>query len=409
MLAAIMLSSLGFGLNILALGQLLFDLTGSAQAFVSVLAFQGVGALCVLPFCGPIVDALSSQRVYLSAALGKAGCVVAVYGLHAAPLSDPVPYVTAAAVLLAVCDNIERAALFKFTAHHIAEAGRFNAVTGLVFQSGAVLGMACLGLVLIYGSAAEAMLVSGAASVLCSLIALGIRLEKSEGTQPVSAALLRSAVLGLLGDWRQMFRKHRHEVVVFATVVTCAADFFFANSLSTLVVPLVDEFYGKQSWYISALDATFGLGMISASFVTSHTARQGLLPLWLSVQTAVALVLSVSERPLIHFAGFLVAGFANLNSLVWLLTSLQQHAGDQDKAKMASLRLLAIGLGSVVLMPAVGRASENSLGTGFLTVATVMLAFTLCSLWVAARFRVRAPAPVQGVGTTDIEIREGQC
>lgn len=395
MLGAILASSLGFGLNVLALGQVLFELTGSAQAFVTVLAAQGIGAICVLPFCGPIVDALSSTRVYIAAALAKAACVLAIAGVSLARIDRPVPFILAAAVLLAVFDNVERAALFKFTAHHIAKANvvRFNAINGMAFQVGVVIGMALLGVVLAYGSPTQALLVSAAASVGCALVAAGVRVTRPESTTPLSAAMLRGAVLGLLGDWRQMFRQYRGELVVFVMVVTCAADFMFANSLSTLVVPLVDRFYDEQSWYISALEATFGIGMITASLFTSRTARQRLLPCWLAVQAGVAVVLATTATPAVHFACFLLAGFANLNSLVWLLSALQQHAGEGDKAKMASLRLLAIGLGSVLLMPPIGQAAKVSLGTGFLTVAAIMLAFVLCAVWVAVRFRPRQAAP----------------
>ncbi|GHF15452.1 MFS transporter [Streptomyces morookaense] len=389
MLGAILMSSLAFGLNVLALGQVLFQLTGSTQAFVSVVASQGAGAICVLPFCGPVVDALSSTRVYITAALGKASCVLAIVGITSMRLGDPVPFILAAAVLLAVFDNVERAALFKFTAHHVGKEGvvQFNAVTGMVFQAGVVVGMALLGVVLAYGSPVGALLVSAGSSAVCAGIASRIRTVVPERTQPLSVAMLRSAVLGLLGDWRRMFGQYRRELVVFAMVVTCAADFLFANSLSTLVVPLVDEFYGRQSWYVSALEATFGIGMITASFFTSRTARQKLLPFWLAVQAGIALVLSCTAVPAVHFAAFLTAGFANLNSLVWLLSSLQQHAGDGDKAKMASLRLLAIGLGSVVLMPSVGQAAKTSLSAGFVSVSVIMLVFAVGSIWPAVRFR----------------------
>ncbi|MEU5048269.1 MFS transporter [Streptomyces sp. NPDC021096] len=394
MLGAILMSSLGFGLNVLALGQVLFELTGSTQAFVTVLASQGIGAICVLPFCGPLVDALSSTRVYIAAAAAKAACVLTIVGITVAHIGDPVPFIMAAAVLLAVFDNVERAALFKFTAHHISKSAvvKFNAVNGMAFQVGVVIGMALLGVVLAYGSPTKALLLSVCASAACALVASRVRLEKSENTRPLSAALLRTALLGLLGDWRQMFRQYRGELVVFAMVVTCTADFLFANSMSTLVVPLVDRFYDGRSWYISVLEATFGTGMITASFFTSRTAKQRLLPVWLAVQAAAALLLSRTGEPVIHFAAFLVAGFANLNSLVWLLASLQQHAGEGDKAKMASLRLLAIGLGSVVLMPFVGQAAKVSLGTGYVSVAAIMLLFALGSVWVAARFRPRVTA-----------------
>lgn len=65
LLVSILLSSIGMGVYVLALGQMLFALTGSAQAFAIVLTLQGIGAVCVLPFCGPLVDALDSRRVYV--------------------------------------------------------------------------------------------------------------------------------------------------------------------------------------------------------------------------------------------------------------------------------------------------------------------------------------------------------
>ncbi|MFD3874617.1 MFS transporter [Streptomyces sp. NPDC058623] len=399
LLSAITLSSVGVGIHLLAMGQLLYDQTGSPEAFALILTLQGVAAFCVLPLCGPLVDSVDSKWVYVGCGVGRAVTVLVIVAIATTAQEGLIPYIMGAAVLLAVFDNVERSALFKFTAHHInaTHVVRFNSLIGVAFQAGALSGMALLGLILTWASPADALLVDATMSVLCALTVARIRLPAPEGNPPFTVASLRGAVTGVVGEWRQMLGPYRKEAVVFVMILMCAADFVFAHSLSTLVVPLVDEFYGSRTWYISVLEASFAIGMISASFFSRHLVKQRLLPLWLLTQCGAAVLLSVSDLGAVHFLAFFLGGFANLNSLTWLLTSLQQHAGDGDKAKMASLRLLAIGLGTALLMPLVGRASATSLSVGFGAVAGIMLALTLCAAWISRTYRPRpavtAPRP----------------
>ncbi|WP_175407861.1 MFS transporter [Streptomyces sp. TRM64462] len=394
MLGAISVSSVGVGIHTLAMGQLLYDRTGSPGAFALVLTLQGLAAFCVLPLCGPLVDAVDSQRVYVACGLGRAVTVLLVVALAAVPGGGAVPYMVGVAVLLAVFDNVERSALFKLTAHHVDQThiARFNSMIGVAFQAGALTGMALLGLILTWGDAEHALLVDVAMSLACALVVSRVRLTANEHNPPLSARMLGTAVVGTVGEWRRMLGRYGTDRVVFLMILLCAADFVFAHALSTLVVPLVDSRYDRQGWYIAALEATFAVGMISASFFTSRLVTQRLLPLWLLCQAGAATLLAASDATAVHFLAFFLAGFANLNSLTWLLTSLQQRAGEGDKAKMASLRLLAIGLGTAVLMPVIGRFATVSLGAGFWSLTGTMVLFALGGAWVARAYRANPEA-----------------
>ncbi|MFE6611626.1 MFS transporter [Amycolatopsis sp. NPDC057786] len=392
-LGSILLSSVGVGVYVLALGQLLFTITGTPLAFAVVVTAQGIGAIAVLPFAGPLVDGLRSQRVYAICSFSRAIVVLAIAVAGAGAVPHAVPLITVAALVLAMLDNVQRTALFKFIAHHVSEENKVkvNGLSGAAIQVGVLGGMALLGLVLTVGTAAHALLLTAAGSAGAAVWMSTVRLDKAEGRGALSSVPLRAALPAAVRDWRQMLRQYRGELVVFGMLVLCAADFVAAHSLSTLVVPLVADHYGGQSWFIAALEATFGIGMLAASVVTRYTVTQRLLPVWVGVQAAMALLLSASSQPVVHFLGYFVVGFANFNSLTWLITTLQQHAGDADKAKMASLRLLSIGLGTALLMPLIGGASQVSLGSAFVGLAAVLAAFTLCGLWVALGFRPKVP------------------
>ncbi len=395
MLGAISLSSVGIGIHTLAMGQLLYDRTGSPGAFALILTLQGLAAFCVLPLCGPLVDAVSSKWVYALCGLGRAATVLLIVGLATLPGTGAVPAMVAVAVLLAVFDNVERSALFKLTAHHVAEAhiARFNGMIGVAFQAGALTGMALLGLILTWGTAEHALLVDVVMSLACAGAVARLRLTANEHNPPLSARMLGTAVAGTVGEWRRMLGRYRRYRAVFVMILLCAGDFVFAHALSTLVVPLVDSRYGGQGGYIAALEATFAVGMISASFFTRRLVAQRLLPLWLLGQAAAAMLLAASDAAAVHFLAFFLAGFANLNSLTWLLTTLQQRASDGDKAKMASLRLLAIGLGTAALMPVIGRFATVSPGVGFWSVTAVMVVFAAGGAWVARTYRAE-PEPL---------------
>lgn len=391
MLGSMLVSSIGVGLYTLALGQTLFQATGNAQTFALIFALQGVGAAVVLPFSGPLVDAFDSRTVYVLCSLLRATTVGVIFVALSVGDGALVPVVGTAAVFLAAFDNVQRTAFFKFTAHHIAgnRAVAFNSLIGIAFQAGSLTGMAALGLVLMVGTATQALLVDVAVSLIAALVVSRLRAPRAESAGRLRTTTLSSALPDMMRDWAGLFRRHRHEVVVFAMILMCAGDFVYAYGLATLVVPLVESWPGGESWAASTLQGALGVGMIAATFFTRWTVRLALLPAWMSLQVVIALGLASTTAPALHYAGFFLAGVANLNGITLLLTLLQQQAGPLDKAKMASLRLLAIALGTAVLMPLVGIAVQQSISTGFLAVAALMVPFAACGVWAALRFRPR--------------------
>ncbi|MGW4901380.1 MFS transporter [Streptomyces albidoflavus] len=401
MLGSMLVSSIGMGLYTLALGQTLYQQTGNAQAFAMIFSLQGLGAVAVLPFSGPLVDAFDSRKVYVMCSLLRATTVgIITFALSTGGDGGVVAVVGTAAVFLSVFDNVQRTAFFKFTAHHIAgdRAVAFNSLIGIAIQAGSLVGMAAFGLVLMVGTATQALLVDVVVALVAALVVSRLRSTRKEAAGRLRRTTLRSALPDLLRDWAGLFRRHRHEWVVFGMVLMCAGDFVYSYSLSTLVVPLVDAWHGGQPWAVSALEGTLAAGMITATVFTRWTVRLRLLPVWASLQALVALGLAFSTVPALHYVGFFLAGFANLNAITLLLTLLQQHAGPMDKAKMASLRLLAIGLGTAALMPLVGLASRVSLQAAFLTTAALLIPFVALGLWGMSKFRPQTAVAAKETG-----------
>ncbi|MFJ6798072.1 MFS transporter [Streptomyces sp. NPDC091268] len=395
LLAALALLGIGMGVYLLALGQLLYQLTGSPRAFALVLTLQGVAALCVLPFAGPLVDALDARRVHIVCSLGRALTVaaLALTGLTRPP--GAAGWIAAGALLLAVFDNVQRAALFKYTAWHVeAELrARLNGLINVAVQIGALAGMALLGLLLLWTSAAAALLGDTLVALAVAALVLTLPAGAGEPHHP-AASVLRTALPLTLRDWREMFHRHRGDLATLGAVALCAADFVFQSCVSTLIVPLVAEDYGGRGQYVSLLEAVFALGMVASSPFTRHTQRRRLLPLWCALQAAAALVLALSSLPAVHCTALFVAGFANLCGLTWLITTLQTRAGPAEKAKMASLRMLSIGLATTALMPLIGHFAALSLTAGFLATAAVMLLFTALAAAIAGAGERRPPGAV---------------
>lgn len=266
---------LGIGMGVvylLGLGQLLFQLTGGPQAFAHVLALQGAGALVVLPFSGPFVDAADSRRVYLTCSALRAALVCGVALVAAVDLPGDVILIGAGVFLLAACDNVQRAALFKFTAWHVTAANRsrLNGLLNLAIQVGAILGMAILGVLLLWVSVAAALLADGLVSLasagfMARVTSPSVGSSAVEPRRRLTAAGLGAALPATFHDWRGMGKRYRGDLPVFGMVALCAVDFVFQGSLSTLIVPLVKEHYGGQGQYVSLLEGAFALGMVGRS------------------------------------------------------------------------------------------------------------------------------------------------
>ncbi|MCD0494893.1 MFS transporter [Chromobacterium violaceum] len=391
LLLAILCSSIGVGVHILAMGQLLFELTGSITAMATILSFQGLGAICVLPFAGPLVDHLDAKKVYLACDLSRAATMAIIILLAASRIDGMVLLITVAAIFLALIDNVHRSALFKFTGLNIPDElqGELNAKIGVMFQIGVLSGMALLGIILYRSSPIYALIFD----VLGSLISAWIMARQPSvsaaprdnaaqtGWRP--GALLQQVLHG----WLHLLRQAAKQSTVLVMLALCSADFILSYSLNVLVVPLVAKYYAGASWPISAMEGTMAIGMIAASFFTRRTLAQKMLPIWLFLQAASTLLLSLATTPLWHFAAFFIIGFASLNSITWLLTALQRQASESDKGKMASLRLLSIGLGTALSMPLVSNMSRISFSLALQGCALIMMCFFMLSLWVAYRFQ----------------------
>lgn len=397
------LGSFGFGLNLLAVGQILYELTGSAQSFALLLVGQSLGAIAILPVAGPLVDTLPARGVYAVSGVLRSALVVGMVFASAPRQAGGTWLIVVLAVLAAMCNNVQRVAMFRLVSESIDGEIRVkvNSASNALFQVGVVAGMAVLGLFMSAGTVRYALYADAAAGVLGAFAVLAIVTTVPADPEPRSTPM--AAARRMVQDWRGMLVRYRRVPLVAGGLVLCSADFLMANALSTLVVPMVNQGHPDRLWYISLLEGAFGVGVVVAFFLADRCVRKRLLPVWLGVQAVMAGLLCLTLPVLAAVAVFLVAGFANVCSLVYLLSALQERAAEGDRGKMGSLRLGSIGLVTAVALPFVGGVSEVRTSFGFGLVAAAMVAFTILSVWVLrlddraqAVCSEHSPARIQG-------------
>ncbi len=370
---ATFISNFGDGLHTLAIGQILFDKTGSASSFGLVISLNYFFGIAMQICAGHLADRFQrSTLVKLSdvlrglLVLGLALCV---------NLSMSSVAIVVLSFFIKMGTHLYRPAYQAMIAENIPHSrlSMFNSKNVAAMQGGQLVGMAFFGLLYTWGPAL--LFVADAITFFISaLIVLQMRIIGSTELKTHSS---------ILKSWQEAYQYVRANEGLFLHIVLSASIFLLFPIFELSVVPINEGRFGGDKFFLSLLNGTFSLGCMSSIFIAKYWNSEKRAPFWMLVQAlGFASLLLVASRELTLILFFIV-GISGTMASIQFLNRLMKRCSNEIQGRISALRYLTISLLISVLLPLLTYYFAKELRQGIFASAMLMLGFAILALFKA--------------------------
>ncbi|HYF63110.1 MAG TPA: MFS transporter [Herpetosiphonaceae bacterium] len=387
LLLGTLITNIGDGMHTITVGKLFYDKTGSVLAFGFVIVIEYVINFLLQFIAGTISDQRSPKTISMVCDLLRGSFIIL------ASLLINTSYVYLGVLLSIGAINIAkpfyRAATFALTPLVIPDDRliRYNSILSSMLQAGQLLGVALVGPILFHFGTGAAFLCNGLSFVISGLCIMAARVGRPAAGQGAAAEPIRRA---FFTGWREIFGLLKANRPLLLHIVLCCGDFLAVNFINIFLVPLVEQRYGGNSYWLSAFDGAFAVGAMLSFLVVErvlrrHSVRQ---VAWIGTACQAAFFLALSGLRNPYATTLVMAGFglSNTISLTLFLSQLQKRAQRTMKGRIASTRYLVLSLQAGLFIPIVGQAQARSLAAGLLAAGLICAAFSL-AVFVLSRPR----------------------
>jgi MFS transporter, DHA3 family, macrolide efflux protein len=383
LLAATFVTTVGNGMQTLALSKLLYDQSGSAAAFGVILLFeQGLNIVMQL-IAGPWVDRGDPQRTCVRVEFIRGICICLVsFCLGSQNL---LWWIVLMSLVIRVAQPFYRAATFALAPAAIPGESleRFNGYSNICLQGGQLCGVALAGVVLQFWGTPAAILTNGVTFLFSGLAVAMIKVPQLEEVSPKFQPP-QFVWQHLFSGWKDILLLLRQEIGLAWHLLLSTADGIIVILFNLLLVPLVAERYGGSTYWLSAVDGGFTVGaMFSAAVVSSISTRWGTwaaTTIGISGQAVCFIGLGLTSDIWLTLA--LVFGIGTFNTISWvvLTTALQLRVQGSIKGRIATVRNLLTASFGAVLVPLISQTASVSLVGAMFLSGTVCLGYALIAV-----------------------------
>ncbi len=374
-------SLIGMWVQRLALGWLVWELTGSG-AWLGLVAFaEFLPNFFITPFGGVLADRVDRRKLIivvqsLAGLQAAILCALTAFDLITAPLI----------VILSVYSGIVfafgQAARLALVPSLIPRADLASAIaiTSVIFNVARFLGPALAGIVISYFGLAAAFGLNAASYLTIIAALLALRLPPHRPSERTSATLLTQVIADFVEGWRYTVSHRAIAVLILLLVV----DALLARSIGDLLPGFVDDLFARGPGGLAILTSSMGIGAILAGLLLAN--RRSTLGLTTATLGSVCLnglaimVFASAGHFWVAVVAIALSGFANVTSGTGSQTLIQSVVEDRVRGRVMGLWSLTIrggpALGAVVLgwlTGYFGFALPMALG-GLATAGTALLA-----------------------------------
>jgi hypothetical protein len=385
-LASVLVSNIGNGMNTLTVSMLLYVKTGSAAAFGASIILQYVVTFLVQVFAGSIVDRGDPKKVAVYCDLLRG------VGVCAASLMLNTPYVYwcvfGSIILINALRPFYRSA--TFVVGPLVAPGpalvKYNAYCGSLLQSGQLMGVALVGIILQRFGSGFALGLDGVSYLLSGLAIWMASIPMIDQERKASQS---KGIEGFLHDWKEILQLLRSNLALSCHVVLCCADYIAVSCVNLLLVPIVAVWYSGNTYWLSALDGGFAAGSILAGLITaqviSKLGTRTTTVFGLTGQSILFLSLSLIHISYIAILFMFLIGCCNTFSITAFTSGLQHRTDRSIQGRIAGVRYLLLSILTSAVVPVVSFMQNLSLEKGLFTVAGICITFSLATLLLSSR------------------------
>lgn len=357
------------GCYTIALGQSLFEETGSVGAFTAVVTIEYIGPIVLGMLAGSLSDRVNAALLCMWSAL-LAAVSLCVY------LSIP-GGLSSAGIVLGLAINVlrpfYRAGIFAAGPRTISSdnLADYNLRWTVSVQVGQIIGGAIGGFALSFPGGKLAFIVAASAFFISSI---AMWLAKFQ----VNCAV--NLPSNTKGDWLSVVRYFASWSKIISLLLI-GVDFVTISLFTISLAPLVNRTFNNTAW-LGILDALFAFGAILVSFIYRkirnirkrsfrHVISVGYITQIAGMLVIVAGVWSGVGSSIGACLGAIVLGAGMALSSSQQVSFLQKSVGGDDVGKVGALRQAVIGLTTASALPLLGIA----IGFGLLAAYLGMVAF----------------------------------
>lgn len=384
LLAGSALFNLASGCYTIALGQALFERSGSVSAFTGIVVIEFVVPVLLGAVAGSVADRFNPAAVCAVASIVPAVSLIAY-------LAAPTGLLVAAGVAIGLIVNLARpfyrAGIFAVGPRSLpkAELPRYNMRWTVSVQAGQIVGGAVAGLFLWAAGPMWAFLAAAVA-----FAAAGYALASARSSMAATRAEDDTADGG---GWAVVLREAVASSRSVLSLLLLGVDFLTIAAFNVALAPLVNRLYGNEIW-LGLLDVCFAAGAIAAPVLwarrASATPRQAVTTGFSTQIAGFAVIATALEAGgTIGQSGVAVGavllGLGVAVSSSQQVSILQAWATASTIGRVGALRQAVIGLTTAVTLPVVGYVIDIDLVAAYGVVVVVLAVGVVVNVGVARR------------------------
>lgn len=383
-LVSTLITNIGNGMHTLTVGKLLYDQTGSASAFGIVIIVDYIITFVLQLLAGSVVDRGTPKAtcVWTDTLRGLFICF-ASFMLASAYMNW---WVLAATIVINIAKPFYRSAIFAL-GPAVAPPElltRYNGYTNSFLQVGQLLGVALAAPIIQYWGTNVAFGLNGVSFLLA---ALAVSFAPVTQIERKIDQVKRSLLSKMQGDWGEMLRLLRADRALSWHVLLATGDYLAISLLNLSLVPLVNTWYGGNTFWLSAFDGAFAVGALSSSVlaarVVSRCGARNLAFMGIGGQAICFALIGLTQQPLLTIGLMLALGALNTLSVVVFSSNLQRRSTGPIKGRIAAIRNLGTAIVAGVVIPLVIAAQEVSLTRGLLTCGLACAMFSITAFYLS--------------------------
>lgn len=380
LLLSVLISNIGNGIQLLTVGKVLYDKTGSLGAFGFVILSEQLIKFILQLFSGSYVDSRNPRNVIIASDAIRG--IILLLLLLCFWSND---WITIGLIVTTLAINTVKpfynASLFAVSSR-IEEGDellKLNIVFGTFLQIGQLLGSGIASIILMWLNPLWGVFINALTFLLSAFFLNCItKIEVHHGKENQKKKI---TLTFFLQDWKEFIKKLRHKHALVILVLLSCGDFFMVNVINLLTIPIINnKLSGHYNW-LFLLDGGFAFGAsVFSLYVYKIKQKIGVyrtILLSILIQAISFALISVAYSPILMTILFILLGATNASSISLSMTLTQQFSEKEIKGKVSSLRQLALSILLLFSIPFIEKLYKINLNSTFLLSSSILFLFFL--------------------------------
>ncbi|TYP73081.1 MFS transporter [Paenibacillus methanolicus] len=354
--AASLISSIGAGMQFIAMSLLLFNMTGSAASIGWLLLVHSIAGILVSPWMGVYIDRWSFKHICVTSD-GLRALALCALPLFAMQGDIPIGIIYATEFILAACDRFHWPATMGLIRTIVPENQllRANSRLGIANQLGMLVGSAVGGMLISAFSAMVVIYINIAtfalSAVLTAMIAMVYAVKKSGDSAASSASSLKK-------DWLEGFAYMRSRPQVIGLAIIQIFGYITLFVCNTLLPVFTERDLKVGATGFGYIEAAWAIGAIAGSYMLAAVLKRMKLVSYgrfSMLMIALSMIIFLTSAHLIQaIVGYLLLGFFVVSNRIHNETLIQLEIEPAFIGRVNSMMVMLISYISLFVYLGVG-------------------------------------------------------